>query len=956
MSKFLSFSEAKDFIQSLQLISQSDWKGYCKSGRRPEYIPVSPDKTYKKTGWISWADWLGTRNKAPGDYEFLSFQEARKHIHSLNLNGRRDWKIFCKTKPANIPAAPDRTYKNKGWINWGDWLGTGTISTHQVNYLPFEEAREFARSFNFNKRADWEKFCKSANKPSNIPMAANNVYKNSGWISWADWLGVAKEYKIFEEARNYVHSLKLNARGEWYDYCKNGKLPNDIPVSPSSTYGQNGWINWADWLGTENVANFNKKFRSFEDARAYVRALNIKNYDEWREYRKSGNKPKDIPGAPNTVYKDEGWLGYSDWLGIVNRWNKPAILAFVKSLLPVLGKLEPVELYSIMRRNGLIDAAKNSGRNTNSQLIEDILSLSRLSNQQDISDVITNRILTSNNENGLAQENSPNSSAELFSDLNNAEQQNQLPVLEVNDILSTVDRINDLIFDPDESVLEFLLNKAVAKIWKCFLETNEIQKSLDNLLDYQGGMYSQVAKERFLDQYNGAKNLVIPAGYSFKKAGILQEPNLMQRLVAYRINTERSLGNWSGVGAGKTLSAILASRVIDAKLTVVIALNNTINGWKNEILSAYPNSYIHTKKLLHNMDDASFPNYLILNYEAFQLRDSENYVEWLINNYKIDFVILDEIQHAKRRDENTTKRRRLLEKLLFLSKEKNPIICTLGISATPVINNLDEAASLLKMIKGTAFEDLDTYPSLFNCVAMHEKLITNGVRYIPPYKMIVKEIFFSVPGDCLITKLREIGKFEILKLEQILLEVKLPSIKKYLKPGTIIYTHYVAGLVNDIKKYLHAQEYSYAEFTGNEKNGLDKFLNQEVDILIASSTVGTGLDGLQRVCNQLIILNLPWTHSGYQQLLGRIYRQGSVFEKINIIVPQVVLEYNGSEWSWDKQRMNRILYKKTLGDAVLDGVIPDNEISTVGTMLEDARKALHGWITSLENTQELATV
>jgi hypothetical protein len=42
----------------------------------------------------------------------------------------------------------------------------------------------------------------------------------------------------------------------------------------------------------------------------------------------------------------------------------------------------------------------------------------------------------------------------------------------------------------------------------------------------------------------------------------------------------------------------------------------------------------------------------------------------------------------------------------------------------------------------------------------------------------------------------------------------------------------------------------------------------------AQAAVATGVDGLQQVCNRLIINVLPWTHAEFEQLIGRIYRQG----------------------------------------------------------------------------------
>jgi hypothetical protein len=36
---------------------------------------------------------------------------------------------------------------------------------------------------------------------------------------------------------------------------------------------------------------------------------------DWTRYCKSGKKPSDIPADPNSVYAEEGWCGWGDWLG-----------------------------------------------------------------------------------------------------------------------------------------------------------------------------------------------------------------------------------------------------------------------------------------------------------------------------------------------------------------------------------------------------------------------------------------------------------------------------------------------------------------------------------------------------------------------------------------------------------------------------------------------------------------
>ena len=36
------------------------------------------------------------------------------------------------------------------------------------------------------------------------------------------------------------------------------------------------------------------------------------------------------------------------------------------------------------------------------------------------------------------------------------------------------------------------------------------------------------------------------------------------------------------------------------------------------------------------------------------------------------------------------------------------------------------------------------------------------------------------------------------------------------------------------------------------------------------------------------------------------------------------------EWSWDRQRLARIRYKKTLADAAVDGLVPEAKLASPG--------------------------
>jgi len=131
--------------------------------------------------------------------------------------------------------------------------------------------------------------------------------------------------KSFEKARAFVHALELKSKTEWGAYCRGdmpekGTRPYDIPGNPHRAYKDKGWIHWPDWFGKSATGTpKNIEWRPFEEARAFMHALELKSQKEWRAYRRGdmpgkGIKPPDIPGNPHRVYKDKGWISWSDWV------------------------------------------------------------------------------------------------------------------------------------------------------------------------------------------------------------------------------------------------------------------------------------------------------------------------------------------------------------------------------------------------------------------------------------------------------------------------------------------------------------------------------------------------------------------------------------------------------------------------------------------------------------------
>lgn len=522
-----------------------------------------------------------------------------------------------------------------------------------------------------------------------------------------------------------------------------------------------------------------------------------------------------------------------------------------------------------------------------------------------------------------------------------------LPIVNILNDLNLLD--SNLFSIMDAEAIEVLKQNKLKKLWNTILN-NEI--SVDELKNHSGGrFFTEIVNEFFMEYYDVIKYKT-PEGYSFK-----YEPNLMQKLCVYRLRTNKSYGNWSGTGAGKTLSFILSSREIESKITLVITLNSTVTQLKNDIKNVFPDSVVYTEYSENLSFDKTKSNYLILNYEKFQQEYSERLFQSLTNVNIIDFVVIDEVHNAKQRtDNNESIRRGVLNRLMGRIRDNNKNVSVLAMSATPVINNLFEAKSLLQLLTGLEFDDIQTRRTLPNAIRIFQQLLINGLRFIPKYNINITELTSSnmsnldIDGTYLLDDLLKLNNNgDYVTLEKMLLNDKLISTKNYLKKGTIIYTYYTTDFVSNICNYIEKLGFTVGTYTGSEdsfirEENLNKFKNGDIDILIGSRPIGTGVDGLQSVCNRMILMTLPWTDAEYIQLLGRIYRQGSSFDNVDVIIPQVKIKLdNGDIWSWDIQRLNLIKTKRTLADCAVDGIIPSKTLPSMETLFNKSILGLKSW-------------
>lgn len=530
-----------------------------------------------------------------------------------------------------------------------------------------------------------------------------------------------------------------------------------------------------------------------------------------------------------------------------------------------------------------------------------------------------------------------------------------LPVIETRDALDALDKV--LIANADAETVAFLLDSAKAKLWRHAYVAPEIAKQQAE--GFHGDTYSSIVRDKFLAEFNEAEALALPAGYSFRPAGPdtpILPPNLMQRRVAVCVRTQRRFGNWSGMGAGKTLSAILSTRVVDAGLTVICCPNAVVDNWAGEIRGAFPMAEVQSKTWEPTWTDpmGKAPRYLVMNFEQFQQPDSEEHLVAFLDKSSVDFVVIDEIHYAKQREAGTlmSKRKRLVQGLVLEAGKKNSDLCVLGMSGTPVINTLQEGKSLVEMITGHRHDDLEVVATVQNCMRLYQRLVTLGTRWRPDYKIQLDVHKIEIDCAPALDQIRKIGRGTVLQLEQVLTELRLPVILDHIKLGekVLIYTHYVEGIVGTLREELMKAGHRVGILTGDtDVTDLKEFLDKDgtVDVLIASSRVGTGVNGLQYVCNKLIINALPWTNAEYEQLVGRLWRQGSRFDKVDVIIPVTFATVNGQRWSYCESKLHRLEYKKSIADAAVDGVVPEGNLRTPAQAQQD----ILDWLGRLEAGQ-----
>ena len=469
-----------------------------------------------------------------------------------------------------------------------------------------------------------------------------------------------------------------------------------------------------------------------------------------------------------------------------------------------------------------------------------------------------------------------------------------------------------------------------------------------------------------------AEALPIPVGYGFK-----HQPSLVQRIVALRAGELRSLLILLDVGLGKTLSAVLATRHADSRCTVVIAPSDQkAREWGEEILgTAQKPGYFPGAIVKHRFDESldkgfagrwngTTPLFLIFTVDDLRTNNKQQR-RWaeLMALYSPDAVIFDEVHLLKATfsdeedDEKTTsaltQRRQVAKQLVRSIRQLDPRALVLGLTGTAVLNELREGRSLVELVCDTEeLPEIAGPRDLPSATRLYQAFTRNGVRLSNPSKNHDIERKTLDCSHLLMPLVRlKRSKANVAQVANLVVQEKVGPIFDWIQDGegpAVIYSHYVSGIVGDLVREGRSRGLRVGVFTGDSKVGteggessLDDFKAGALDVLVLSSAGGTGIDGLQSISNRIAVAAMPWTWAALMQLIGRLDRMGQP-NRVEVFIPEVaVTTPMGRTYSWCDWVWRKLLSKRTLSLASMDGLLPT---TTVEPAEAETSAAFDAWI------------
>lgn len=456
---------------------------------------------------------------------------------------------------------------------------------------------------------------------------------------------------------------------------------------------------------------------------------------------------------------------------------------------------------------------------------------------------------------------------------------------------------------------------------------------------------------------------------------LLKKPRSYQMDYLYYAVNHGNHINGSGVGCGKTKMAIFYAEMLDLFPCMVVCPASVKSGWLREWKETNPNRRVSIISTSSPPEDFE-ADVIVINYDILGKRvtkeNGKTSLEIRLDGMKkksFSLVIADEIHFLKNRKSIRSKS---FKKLIH----KVPSV--IGLTGTLIMNRPAELLNILMLIERIKeIAPNDQYHHYFferycNMKETNFGLDISGASNIKELNRLLKECcYFQVSKrdalkelppisenvvECEITnkraykkakgdllqfiedkfkdeeKVEKAARAEFLvklsTLKQLSLEGKEKFIKKWVEEWMeaneeeklLVFASQSTILTKIAEEFKEGLLITGGTTTKKRDEILQKFFSQkESRVLFANiGCLGTGVDGLQKVCSNMAILELPPRPSDLVQVIGRLERSGQE--------NPVTIQYLLSPETIDRDLWEMLKGKKDVTDMLNKGFQDDTSL------------------------------
>jgi hypothetical protein len=195
---FMGFEQIKSLIEQNNILTRDEYRIYRDNNKHLK-LPYDPTVVFSNDCKY-WSDLLPAKeykekyiNKNK-QRKIVDFETAKNLVKNENFTKKVEYVKYVKENlTLNLPWDPIKTYRGE-WVSWQDFFGNENEriviykgGVKRKHFLSYYEAKIWVNK-NYPGLSGENKWRKITSElPIEIPKRPDNVYKNNGWVSWAEF-------------------------------------------------------------------------------------------------------------------------------------------------------------------------------------------------------------------------------------------------------------------------------------------------------------------------------------------------------------------------------------------------------------------------------------------------------------------------------------------------------------------------------------------------------------------------------------------------------------------------------------------------------------------------------------------------------------------------------------------------------------------------------------------------